>query len=67
MQKRQTIKIEDLKNEVNRLLKIKHLSQEEKLGFCGILEYALHTTHNYKGYTYITTYTDNQEYNRIYF
>jgi hypothetical protein len=66
MKNRKTIEVKDIKETVNNYLVIKELTQDEKKAYCFLLEVILHKTNNYNGYYYITTYLDNQEYNRVY-
>ena len=66
MKSRKTISVQDIRETVNNYLVINELNQDEKKGYCFLLEVILHKTHNYKGYYYLTTYLNNQEYNRHY-
>ena len=57
MQKRKTIKVDEFKAEVNRLLALDNLSQEEKKGLCYLVEKFLLSTGNYKGFIYPAIFT----------
>lgn len=55
MNKRKCIKIDDFRDEVNRLLSLhnENISQEFKKGICGIWEHFSMETGNYNGYQYV--------------
>ena len=48
-----TIKVQDLRLCVNKLLANKKISESEKAGYCFLLERVLFDTNNYKGYNNI--------------
>lgn len=50
---KKTIKIDDLKNRINKYLSLETVTQEEKSGMAYVLETFLHDTNNYKGYAYL--------------
>jgi hypothetical protein len=52
-----TIKVSELKEEINRILSLKNIDDQEKKALCIILEKFLHKTRNYKGYTYNEIFT----------
>ena len=52
-----TIKVNELKEEINRILSLKNIDDKEKKGLCYILETFLHRSKNYRGYTYNEIFT----------
>lgn len=48
-----TIKVQDLRLCVNKLLANKKICESEKAGYCFLLERVLFDTNNYKGYNNI--------------
>jgi hypothetical protein len=53
MRAKKTIEINYLKDKINALLALPHLSQDEKRAYCFILADALMQTGNYNGYNNI--------------
>jgi len=59
MKRRKTIEVSKLLKEANRLLEIvetdenaKYVNQDVKHGICNMIEYVLHETDNYRGFSY---------------
>ena len=50
---RKTIKVEDLKNQVNQMLKTSDNNKEYRHGLMTVLESVLHATDNYSGFRYL--------------
>lgn len=50
---RKTIKVEDLKNQVNQMLKTSDDNKEYRHGLMTVLESVLHATDNYRGFRYL--------------
>ena len=72
---KKTIQIEQIKNTANLFLADNFYSQEQKKGIKILLEYVLHASDNYKGFSYNNMnkingsyeVTPNTEYSRSYF
>ena len=59
MNKRKTIKIEELKKFINKKLSLKTIDISEKRTACFILEHYLFKTKNYEGYMFLNNnYSD---------
>ncbi len=54
MAKRMTIKVEEIKDRVNKILALPNIDQEVKSGFCVFLESILIETKNYNGFNSLT-------------
>ena len=51
---RQTMNVDALREEVNRMIKESVCSREVRQGMASVLEVALHRTGNYNGFAYLT-------------
>lgn len=60
MNKRKTFEIDDLKQMVNSRLKESTCSPDERFAMASILEDVLHRTGNYRGFTYLTPYPQDE-------
>jgi len=54
--KRKTIKVNELKSEINRLLLL-DINDNRKIALCNLIEHFLMETKNYKGYVYPSLFT----------
>jgi hypothetical protein len=50
---KKTIKVEELKNQLNEMLAHSSTAPDFRLGLCAAVEVLLHSTGNYKGFKYI--------------
>ena len=51
---RKTIKVIEIKDEVNRMLNESTCDTITRYGMCAVLEEILHSTNNYKGFGYLS-------------
>lgn len=54
---KKTIKVQELKAEINRLLSLETIGEKEKTTLCYLLEHILMSTKNYKGFIYPAIFT----------
>lgn len=53
MARRKTVNVDDLRVQVNDMLRLSTCSREMRCGMRGILETVLHNTGNYRGFRYL--------------
>lgn len=50
---KKTIKVDELKKQINGYLALDTVTQSEKLAYCNLISQVLHSTGNYKGFHYL--------------